>query len=227
MDLISLITISIALSMDAFSVSICQGLSTKRFSLKMALSCGLWFGFFQALMPLIGYFLGAQFEHFITHIDHWIAFGLLTVIGVNMIREAVGEDETTSQRDDETMSQPVESQSHKVAETQSQRQCQRQSQSQSQCQSQRSTANSIKTMLILAIATSIDALAVGVTFAFLKVNIWKSILIIGITTFLFSFVGVKIGNVFGSRYSKTAEIVGGVILILLGIKILVEHLFFS
>lgn len=195
----------------------------------MALSCGLWFGFFQALMPLIGYFLGAQFEHFITHIDHWIAFGLLTVIGVNMIREAVGEDETTSQRDDETMSQPVESQSHKVAETQSQRQCQRQCQrqSQSQCQSQRSTANSIKTMLILAIATSIDALAVGVTFAFLKVNIWKSILIIGITTFLFSFVGVKIGNVFGSRYSKTAEIVGGVILILLGIKILVEHLFFS
>lgn len=227
MDLISIITISIALSMDAFSVSICQGLSTKKFSLKMALSCGLWFGFFQALMPLIGYFLGAQFEHFITHIDHWIAFGLLTVIGVNMIREAVGEDETTSQRDDETMSQPVESQSHKVAETQSQRQCQRQSQSQSQCQSQRSTANSIKTMLILAIATSIDALAVGVTFAFLKVNIWKSILIIGITTFLFSFVGVKIGNVFGSRYSKTAEIVGGVILILLGIKILVEHLFFS
>ena len=191
----------------------------------MALSCGLWFGFFQALMPLIGYFLGAQFEHFITHIDHWIAFGLLTVIGVNMIREAVGE--STSQRDNETMSQPVESQSHKVAETQSQRQCQRQSQSQSQCQSQRSTANSIKTMLILAIATSIDALAVGVTFAFLKVNIWKSVLVIGITTFLFSFFGVKIGNVFGSRYSKTAEIVGGVILILLGIKILVEHLFFS
>ena len=193
----------------------------------MALSCGLWFGFFQALMPLIGYFLGAQFEHFITHIDHWIAFGLLTVIGVNMIREAVGEDETTSQRDDETMSQPVESQSHKVAETQSQRQCQRQSQSQRQCQSQRSTANSFKTMLILAIATSIDALAVGVTFAFLKVNIWKSVLVIGITTFLFSFFGVKIGNVFGSRYSKTAEIVGGVILIMLGIKILVEHLFFS
>lgn len=173
-------------------------------------------------MPLIGYFLGAQFEHFITHIDHWIAFGLLLIIGVNMIREAFGEDETTRQRDDETMSQPVESQSHKVAETQSQRQCQRQS----QCQSQRSTSNSIKPMLILAIATSIDALAVGVTFAFLKVNIWKSVLVIGITTFIFSFVGVKIGNVFGSRYSKTAEIVGGVILILLGIKILVEHLFF-
>lgn len=175
----------------------------------MALSCGLWFGFFQALMPLIGYFLGAQFEHFITHIDHWIAFGLLTVIGVNMIREAVGE--STSQRDNETTNEASESLSS----------------SSSKFNSQQPTANSIKTMLILAIATSIDALAVGVTFAFLKVNIWKSILIIGITTFLFSFVGVKIGNVFGSRYSKTAEIVGGVILILLGIKILVEHLFFS
>ena len=113
MDLISLITISIALSMDAFSVSICQGLSTKRFSLKMALSCGLWFGFFQALMPLIGYFLGAQFEHFITHIDHWIAFGLLSVIGVNMIREAAGE--STRQRDNETTSE--ESPSHRVTES--------------------------------------------------------------------------------------------------------------
>ena len=157
-------------------------------------------------MPLIGYFLGTQFEHFITHIDHWIAFGLLTVIGVNMIREAVGE--STSQRDNETTNEASESLSS------------------SKFNSQQPIANSFKTMLILAIATSIDALAVGVTFAFLKVNIWKSILIIGITTFLFSFVGVKIGNVFGSRYSKTAEIVGGVILILLGIKILVEHLFF-
>ena len=210
MDLISLITISIALSMDAFSVSICQGLSTKRFSLKMALSCGLWFGFFQALMPLIGYLLGAQFEQFITHIDHWIAFGLLTVIGVNMIREAVGE--STSQRDNETTSEDSESLSL--------------SSSSSEFNGQQPTANSFKTMLILAIATSIDALAVGVTFAFLKVNIWKSVLVIGITTFLFSFFGVKIGNVFGSRYSKTAEMVGGVILILLGIKILVEHLFF-
>ena len=211
MDLISLITISIALSMDAFSVSICQGLSTKRFSLKMALSCGLWFGFFQALMPLIGYFLGAQFEHFITHIDHWIAFGLLSVIGVNMIREAAGE--STSQRDNETTSRDVthytDENKHDVIGA-----------------SEHDTESKSASMLILAIATSIDALAVGVTFAFLKVNIWKSILIIGITTFMFSFVGVKIGNVFGSRYSKAAEIVGGVILIVLGIKILIEHLFF-
>ena len=211
MDLISLITISIALSMDAFSVSICQGLSTKRFSLKMALSCGLWFGFFQALMPLIGYFLGAQFEHFITHIDHWIAFGLLSVIGVNMIREATGE--SISQRDNETTSRDVthytDENKHDVIGA-----------------SEHDTESKSASMLILAIATSIDALAVGVTFAFLKVNIWKSILIIGITTFMFSFVGVKIGNVFGSRYSKAAEIVGGVILIVLGIKILIEHLFF-
>ena len=207
MDLISLITISIALSMDAFSVSICQGLSTKRFSLKMALSCGLWFGFFQALMPLIGYFLGAQFEHFITHIDHWIAFGLLSVIGGNMIRESI------SQRDNETTSRDVthytDENKHDVIGA-----------------SEHDTESKSASMLILAIATSIDALAVGVTFAFLKVNIWKSILIIGITTFMFSFVGVKIGNVFGSRYSKAAEIVGGVILIVLGIKILIEHLFF-
>ena len=211
MDLISLITISIALSMDAFSVSICQGLSTKRFSLKMALSCGLWFGSFQALMPLIGYFLGAQFEHFITHIDHWIAFGLLSVIGVNMIREAAGE--STSQRDNETTSRDVthytDENKHDVIGA-----------------SEHDTESKSASMLVLAIATSIDALAVGVTFAFLKVNIWKSILIIGITTFIFSFVGVKIGNVFGSRYSKAAEIVGGVILIVLGIKILIEHLFF-
>lgn len=208
--------------MDAFSVSICQGLSTKKFSLKTALSCGLWFGFFQALMPLIGYLLGAQFEHFITHIDHWIAFGLLAIIGVNMIREAAGE--STSQRDNETMSEDVETQGRRDTETQ----CQRSIANSQQpiANSQQPTANSFKTMLILAIATSIDALAVGVTFAFLNVNIWKSVLVIGITTFLFSFFGVKIGNVFGSRYSKTAEIVGGVILIVLGIKILVEHLFF-
>ncbi|MBQ4549307.1 MAG: manganese efflux pump [Bacteroidales bacterium] len=224
MDLISLITISIALSMDAFSVSICQGLSTKRFSLKMALSCGLWFGFFQALMPLIGYFLGAQFEHFITHIDHWIAFGLLSVIGVNMIREAAGE--STRQRDNETTSE--ESPSHQVTESPSRDVTHYTDENKHDVigASKQDTESKSASMLILAIATSIDALAVGVTFAFLKVNIWKSIIIIGITTFIFSFVGVKIGNVFGSRYSKAAEIVGGVILIVLGIKILIEHLFF-
>lgn len=195
MDLITLFSISVALSMDAFSVSICKGLATKKFSLKTALLCGLWFGSFQALMPGIGFFLGSQFEHFITNIDHWIAFALLSFIGINMIREALNENEIT-----DVGQQPI-------ADNQG-------------------TSTGFKTMLGLAIATSIDALAVGVTFAFLKVNIWFSVMIIGITTFLFSFVGVKIGNVFGSRYSKTAEIIGGVILILLGLKILVEHLFF-
>ena len=195
MDLITLLSISVALSMDAFSVSICKGIATKKFSLKTALLCGLWFGSFQALMPVIGFFLGSQFEHFITNIDHWIAFALLSFIGINMIREALNENEIT-----DVGQQPI-------ADNQG-------------------TSTGFKTMLGLAIATSIDALAVGVTFAFLKVNIWFSVMIIGITTFLFSFVGVKIGNVFGSRYSKTAEIIGGVILILLGLKILVEHLFF-
>ena len=148
------------------------------------------------MMPVIGYYLGAQFEHFITNIDHWIAFGLLLLIGVNMIREALSEEEST---DD-------------VQQTTEECSC---------------ACTGFKTMLMLAIATSIDALAVGVTFAFLKVNIWFSVMIIGITTFIFSFAGVKIGNIFGSRYSKAAEITGGVILILLGCKILVEHLFFS
>ena len=195
MDLITLLSISVAVSMDAFSVSICKGLATKTFSIKTALLCGLWFGSFQALMPVIGFFLGSQFEHFITNIDHWIAFALLSFIGINMIREALNENEIT-----DVEQQPIVD--------------------------NQGTSTGFKTMLGLAIATSIDALAVGVTFAFLKVNIWFSVMIIGITTFLFSFVGVKIGNVFGSRYSKTAEIIGGVILILLGLKILVEHLFF-
>ena len=195
MDLITLLSISVAVSMDAFSVSICKGLATKNFSIKTALLCGLWFGSFQALMPVIGFFLGSQFEHFITNIDHWIAFALLSFIGINMIREALNENEIT-----DVEQQPIVD--------------------------NQGTSTGFKTMLGLAIATSIDALAVGVTFAFLKVNIWFSVMIIGITTFLFSFVGVKIGNVFGSRYSKTAEIIGGVILILLGLKIFVEHLFF-
>ncbi len=196
MDIISLLAISVALSMDAFSVSICKGLATKKFSLKTALLCGLWFGGFQALMPIIGYFLGVQFEHLITSFDHWIAFGLLLVIGVNMIREALSEEDSTDDGQ-----QPA-----------------------AEC----SCSNTgFKTMLMMAIATSIDALAVGVSFAFLSVDLWKSVTVIGITTFLFSFVGVRIGNIFGSRYSKAAEMTGGVILILLGCKILVEHLFFS
>ena len=183
MTFVELFLIAIGLSMDAFSVSICKGLTTKKFSWRMALVCGLWFGFFQALMPVIGYFLGAQFQELIEAYDHWIAFGLLVLIGANMIREAVwGKEE------------------------------------------QQDGSLGFKTMFLLAIATSIDALAVGVSFACIQVKIWSSVLIIGITTFLFSVLGVKIGNVFGSKYEKSASIVGGIILILIGLKILLEHL---
>ena len=185
MTFIELLLIAIGLSMDSFSVSICKGLTTKKFSWRMALVCGLWFGLFQALMPIIGYFLGVQFQEMIEAYDHWIAFGLLFLIGANMIREAIwGKKEEG--KDNGSLG--------------------------------------FKTMLLLAIATSIDALAVGVSFACIQVKIWSSVIIIGITTFLFSVLGVKIGNVFGSKYEKSAEIVGGIILILIGLKILLEHL---
>lgn len=184
MSFVEILLIGIGLSMDAFSVSICKGLTTKHFSWKMALVCGLWFGFFQALMPVIGYFLGEQFEQYITAVDHWIAFGLLFLIGANMIREAVwGHDDQEN-----------------------------------------NGALDFKTMLLLAIATSIDALAVGVSFACIQVKIWSAVLIIGLTTFLFSILGVKVGNAFGSKFEKSAGVIGGIILILIGLKILLEHL---
>ena len=155
MSFVEILLIGIGLSMDAFSVSICKGLTTKKFSWKMALTCGLWFGLFQALMPLIGYFLGSQFEQYITAVDHWIAFGLLFLIGANMIREALSKKNDVP--DDNSLD--------------------------------------FKTMLLLAIATSIDALAVGISFACVQVKIWSSILIIGVTTFLFSLLGVKITGI--------------------------------
>ena len=185
MNLIELLLIAVGLSMDAFSVSICKGLTTKKFSWRMALVCGLWFGGFQVLMPIVGYVLGAQFQEFIEAYDHWIAFGLLFLIGANMIREAVwGEKEEGKDND----------------------------------------SLDFKTMFLLAIATSIDALAVGVSFACIQEKLWSSVLIIGLTTFVFSILGVKIGNVFGSKYEKSAGIIGGIILILIGLKILLEHL---
>ena len=186
MSLAEIILIGISLSMDAFAVSICKGLSLKDAKLKYMLIAGAWFGGFQALMPLIGYFLGSTFEQYVTSFDHWIAFILLGVIGGNMIKESVKNDD--------------EGQNASFA---------------------------FMTMLMLAIATSIDALAVGITFAFLNVNILLSVTIIGITTFIFSAVGVKVGNVFGIKYKSRAEFVGGTVLVLLGMKILIEHLFFS
>ena len=180
---LEILLISIGLAMDAFAVSICKGLSLKTMSWKKAIIVGLYFGVFQALMPLIGYFLGSTFESVVTKVDHWIAFILLGIIGINMLKEAFGKDE--------------ENQNDKV---------------------------DFKTMIMLAIATSIDALAVGITFAFLKVNIAIATTMIGIVTFAICVIGVKIGNKFGDKYERKAEVVGGIILIFMGIKILLEHL---
>ena len=185
MGLIELFLIAVGLSMDAFAVSVCKGLAMPKCTFKKAAIVGLWFGGFQALMPAIGYILGAQFQETIASIDHWIAFVLLALIGGNMIREALDNDEEEAD-----------------------------------------ASLDVKTMFLLAVATSIDALAIGITFAFLKVNIIPAVCFIGIVTFIISFAGVKIGNVFGARYKNKAEIVGGVILILLGLKILLEHLGF-
>lgn len=194
MDLFTLFTLAVGLSMDAFAVSICKGLAIKKITVGKALVVGAWFGGFQALMPLLGYFLGVQFQEKITSVDHWIAFILLSLIGINMIREAVGKEEETEDDQPEGCS------------------C---------CKTGDSLA--VKEMFMLAVATSIDALAVGVTFAFLKVHIWSAVGFIGGVTFLISVAGVKAGNVFGTRYKKKAEVAGGIILILLGLKILLEH----
>lgn len=185
MGLIELFLIAVGLSMDAFAVSVCKGLAMPKCTFKKAAIVGLWFGGFQALMPAIGYVLGAQFQETIASIDHWIAFVLLALIGGNMIHEALDNDEEEAD-----------------------------------------ASLDVKPMFLLAVATSIDALAIGITFAFLKVNIIPAVCFIGIVTFIISFAGVKIGNVFGARYKNKAEIVGGVILILLGLKILLEHLGF-
>ena len=185
MGLIELFLIAVGLSMDAFAVSVCKGLAMPKCTFKKAAIVGLWFGGFQALMPAIGYILGAQFQEAIASIDHWIAFVLLALIGGNMIHEALDNDEEEAD-----------------------------------------ASLDVKTMFLLAVATSIDALAIGITFAFLKVNIIPAVCFIGIVTFIISFAGVKIGIVFGARYKNKAEIVGGIILILLGLKILLEHLGF-
>ena len=183
MGFFELFLIGIGLSMDAFAVAICKGLGMERINKRDALLLALFFGGFQALMPLLGYLLGTQFEQLVTSVDHWIAFVLLGIIGGNMIREALSKDED-----------------------------------------QLDASLACKTMLLLAVATSIDALAVGVTFAIEGTNIWIAAAAIGIITFLLSALGIKVGNVFGAKYKAKAEIFGGVVLILMGIKILLEHL---
>lgn len=176
-----LLVIAIGVSMDAFAISICKGLSVQKLEKKHLLSAGLWFGGAQALMPLLGYLLGSGFQSVVERVDHWISFGLLAIIGINMIRESQGEIEKMD------------------------------------------TSFSAKAMFPLAIADSIDALAVGVTFAFLEVHIIPAILLIGATTFMFSVAGIKIGNQFGAKYKSKAELAGGLILIVMGLMILLEH----
>lgn len=185
MTIIEIAVIGVALAMDAFAVSICKGLAMNKMNYKKAIIIALFFGFFQAIMPLFGYFLGNAFAKSIAAIDHWIAFILLGLIGMNMIKEARSQEEECF---DDTLK--------------------------------------IRDLIMLSIATSIDALAVGITFAFFKVSILMAILIIGVITFIICIIGVKIGNVFGERYKSKAELVGGIILIIMGFKILIEHLFF-
>lgn len=182
MGIIEILLIGVGLAMDAFAVSICKGLSMKSLSFKKSIIIGLYFGIFQAGMPLVGFLLGKGFEDFVVAIDHWIAFILLLFIGINMIKEVFKDEECAN--DD----------------------------------------ISFKTMVVLAIATSIDALAVGITFAFLKVNILIATILIGIVTFIISIFGVVIGNKFGDKFEKKAKLLGGIILIGMGVKILIEHL---
>ena len=184
MSILEILLLGIGLSMDAFAVSICKGLSTKRLQTRHYLIIGAWFGGFQALMPTIGFFLGSTFEQYITAFDHWVAFVLLSVIGAGMIKESLSKEESNG-----------------------------------------NDSFSFKTMLLLALATSIDALAVGITFALLPdVNVPLAVCLIGITTFVCSAAGLKVGNLFGLKYTAKAELAGGIILILLGLKILLEHL---
>ena len=187
MGAIELLLLAVSLSMDAFAVSLCKGLSMPKASLKAGLVCGGWFGFFQALMPLAGFFLGSLFAVYIESVDHWVAFGLLALIGANMLKEAFEKKE--------------------------------------ECCGCKETDLSPKAMFPMAVATSIDALAVGIGLAMTGgVNIWLAVALIGLVTFLLSNVGVKIGSLFGARFEKKAQILGGVMLILLGLKILLEHL---
>lgn len=187
MGVVDLSLIGVGLSMDAFAVAICKGLGMRRINYRHTLVIALFFGGFQALMPLVGYFLGSQFAEYVSPVDHWIAFALLAFIGGKMLWDAFHADdgEGAAAAEDKL---------------------------------------DLKELLMLAVATSIDALAVGITFAFLEVNIWAAVSIIGVTTFVLSLIGVAVGNRFGARYERTSTVVGGVVLILIGLKILAEHI---
>ena len=185
MGFVELVLIAVSLAMDAFAVSLCKGLSMSRLKLKNAAVIALFFGGFQALMPLIGWLLGKQFESYITSFDHWIAFGLLVLIGGKMIYEVLKKDS---------------------------------------CPAKGADVLDIKELLVLSVATSIDALAVGITFAFLQTSIAPAVALIGVITFIISFAGVFIGHKFGARFKTRAELAGGIVLILIGTRILLQHL---
>lgn len=224
MGLLELFILAIGLSMDAFAVSICKGLALPKINLKSAGIVGLWFGVFQALMPLIGYLLGVNFRSYIVSIDHWIAFVLLALIGANMSKEALSDDDEEEEAEIRNLKRGPEEGTIGVCSLDS---CSISPTGQvalSRADNRIKEILGFKTMFLLAVATSIDALAMGVTFAFLNVNIIPAISFIGVVTFTCSAIGVKIGNVFGLKYKSKAEIAGGVILILLGCKILIEHL---
>lgn len=187
MGIAEIFIIAVGLAMDAFAVSIGKGLSLQKIKAKHYMSVALWFGGFQALMPLIGYLLGTTFAAIVSDFDHWVAFFLLSIIGFNMIRDSFSKDDE-----------------------------------------EEPDANfGVKIMLSLAVATSIDALAVGVSFAFLKVDLWVAVAAIGIVTAILSATGLKIGNIFGTKYKSKAEFTGGVVLVLMGVKILIEHTYFN
>lgn len=193
MRIYELLIIGISLAMDAFAVSMCRGLEMRKFNAKHAGIIALFFGGFQALMPVIGYYAGTLFEQYITAVDHWIAFGLLSFLGGKMIFDGIKEIVEEKKRDKDSEPEYVDK-------------------------------LNVKKLLLMAIATSIDALAVGITFAFLKTNIWVAVSIIGVITFALCFLGVFIGNKVGIKFKNPATIAGGVVLILIGVKILLEHL---
>ena len=189
MGTLELLLLAVGVSMDAFAVSICKGLAMKKATVKGCMTCGIWFGGFQALMPTIGFFLGTLFADAIQAIDHWVAFLLLAIIGINMLKEVFEKEEECG------------------------------------CCQEHNADLSVKTMFVMAVATSIDALAVGISLAMAGgVNIFAAALMIGLCTCTFSAAGVKIGNIFGSRFEKKAQLAGGAILILIGLQILLEHL---
>lgn len=187
MGFLELLILAVGLSMDAFAVSVCKGLSMKKATVRSMATCGIWFGGFQGLMPLIGFLLGSLFANAIQAIDHWVACGLLAIIGINMLKEAFTKEDCDCCNNNADMS--------------------------------------VKTMFTMAVATSIDALAVGISLAMAgDVNIWVAIALIAVITCLLSALGVKIGSIFGAKFEKKAQFAGGAILVLLGIKILLEHL---